>query len=310
MSQPRNARQVGQHRLYEWRRPELPLDSEPERFWSVTTILKGGLPSPALTAWGMKAVAEFAVANYRQLYAMVGTSYRFVRNDSGTITAVIEDADTVVSAIDWLKGAPYRERDRKGDAGTAIHEQAEAYVLGRPMPPAAPSIARQVESFRRFLEDFRPKYAKLPERDFWLAEASVYNRAEAYAGTLDAIADIPGLGRVLIDYKSSKGIYAETALQLAMYRFAEFVGLPDGTEWPMPEVDGCAVLHLPAEPAGWEATLEDPGYALVPVIADSQVFTAAKYVREVFRWAEETSKGVIGQAISPPVRRARRKKAA
>ena len=310
MSAPRNARKVGQHRLYEWRAPGLPLDTEPERFWSVTTIIKGGLPSPALTAWGMKSVAEFATANYRQLYAMCSASYRFVRDASGAVTAVVDDPDAVVSAIDWLKGAPYRERERKADAGTAIHEQAEAYVLGKPLPPAQPSIRAQVAAFRQFLADFRPKYARVAERDHWLAEASVYNRTERYAGTLDAIADIPGLGRVLIDYKSSKGVYPETALQLAAYRHAEFIGLPDGTEWPMPPVDGCAVLHLPAHDEGWEPTADDPGYAFKPVIADEQVFRAFKYVREVFRFMEETSRGVIGEAITAPPRRAKRRKAA
>lgn len=294
MTQPKNARRTSTGRLYEWRAPGLPMDQEPERFWSVTTIIKGGLPAPALMAWGMKSVAEFAVANYRQLAAMVGSSYRFERDAEGRIVGVLDDPDAVVSAIDWLKGSPYRERERKADAGTAIHAHAEAYALGKPMPEPHPGIADQVASFHRFLEHYQPAPVK-HEGGFWMAEASVYNRTEAYAGTLDAIMDIPRLGRVLIDYKSAKGVYAETAMQLAAYRFAEFIGLPDGTEWPMPAVDGCAVLHLHPE-AGPD------GYALVPVIADEQVFTAFKYAREVFRWAEETSKGVIGKPIPVPPR--------
>ena len=77
-----------------------------------------------------------------------------------------------------------------------------------------------------------------------------------------------------------------------MYRRAEFIGLPDGTEWPMPKVDGCCVLHIRAD-----------GYDLVPVITDDVVFKSALYVREVFRWVEETSKGVIGQPLPVPPRR-------
>lgn len=295
MSQPKNARRTSAGRLYEWRAPGLPMDAEPERYWSVTTIIKGGLPAPALMAWGMRSVAEFAVANHRQLAAMVGSSYLFQRDDEGRIVGLLDDPDAVVSAIDWLKSAPYRERERKADAGTAIHEHAEAYALGRPMPAPAPAIADQVAAFHRFLEAFKPEPVQHPDGGFWLAEASVFSRAESYAGTLDSIMDLPGLGRVLIDYKSSKGVYAETAMQLAAYRFAEFIGLPDGTEWPMPQVDGCAVLHL-------NAAAGPDGYALIPVIADEQVFTAFKYAREVFRWAEETSKGVIGQPIPVPRR--------
>jgi len=256
---------------------------------AVTTIIKGGLPAPALMGWGMRSVAEFAVANYRQLYAMCSASYRFERDADGKVMGVIDDPDAVVSAIDWLKGSPYRERDRKADRGTAVHEQAEAYALGKPMPPVPATIEGHVGAFRQFLDDFHPAYVE--HEGLWLAEASVFNRAESYAGTLDAIADIPGLGRVLVDYKTSSGVYPETALQLAAYRHAEFIGLPDGTEWPMPPVDGCAVLHLRAD-----------GYAFIPVIADDQVFTAFKYVREVFRWQEETSKGVIGQPIPVPKR--------
>lgn len=295
MSQPKNARRTSTGRLYEWRAPGLPMDDEPERFWSVTTIIKGGLPAPALMAWGMRSVAEFAVANYRQLAAMVGSSYRFERDADGRIVGVLDDPDAVVSAIDWLKGSPYRERERKADAGTAIHEHAEAYALGKPMPAPRPEIAGQVAAFHRFLEAYQPTPVKHEDGGFWMAEASVYNRTESYAGTLDTIMDIPRLGRVLIDYKSAKGVYAETAMQLAAYRFAEFIGLPDGTEWPMPEVDGCAVLHLHPD-AGPE------GYALIPMIADEQVFTAFKYAREVFRWAEETSKGVVGKPIPTPRR--------
>lgn len=294
MTQPKNARRTSTGRLYEWRSPGLPMDQEPERYWSVTTIIKGGLPAPALMAWGMKAVAEFAVANYRQLAAMVGSSYRFDRDPSGRIVGILDDPDAVVSAIDWLKGSPYRERERKADAGTAIHAHAEAYALGKPMPEPTPDIAEQVAAFHRFLEDFQPTPVR-HDGGFWMAEASVYNRTESYAGTLDAIMDIPRHGRCLIDYKSAKGVYAETAMQLAAYRFAEFIGLPDGTEWPMPKVDGCAVLHLHPD-AG------PRGYALIPVIADEQVFTAFKYAREVFRWAEETSKGVVGKPIPAPVR--------
>lgn len=276
---PKNARQTSTGRLYEWRSPTAQIGDPPERFWSVTTILKGGLPSPALTAWGMKAVAEYAVANHRQLSSMLET-VRVRRSDEGML--LVTDPDAVQAAIDWLKGSPYRERDRKGDIGTAVHQALEAYILGKPWPTPADDVAPYVEQFHQFVADFKP--------EFELAEASVYNRTEAYAGTLDAIGVIPGRGRALIDFKTTgKGVYPEAALQLSMYRFAEFIGLPDGTEAPMPAVDGCAVLWLTPD-----------SYELVPVTADEAVFTAAKYVRETFRWQEELSKSVIGKALPVP----------
>lgn len=283
MTNPRNARQTRAGRLYEWRSPGSNIGDEPERFWSVTTLIKNGLPSPALTAWGMKAVAEYAVANHRTLQAML-EGVRIRRTDGGL--ALITDPDRLQAAIDWLKGAPYRDRDRKADIGTAVHAAAEAHVLGIEWPEPTDEVAPYLTSFQAFLRDFEPVYEA--------TEATVYNRSAKYAGTLDAIAHIPGRGKALIDYKTTgSGVYPEAALQLAAYRYAEFIGLPDGTEEPMPQVDGCAVLWLRPD-----------GYDLIPVVADEQVFTAFRYCIETARWQEETSKGVIGQPLPVPTKEA------
>jgi hypothetical protein len=280
---PKNSRKVGTRRLYEWRSPDSTVGQEPERFWSVTTLLKSGVPSPAITAWGMKSVAEYAVANHRTLEAML-QSVRVRKVDGGL--AIVSDPDAIQAAIDWLKGSPYRERDRKADIGTAVHAAVEAHILGVPWPAPSDDTAGHLAQFARFIEDFQPV--------FELAEASVYNRSAKYAGTLDLIAVIPGRGRCLVDVKTSgSGVYPEAALQLSAYRYAEFIGLPDGTEAPMPEVDGCAVLWLPGG--------DDPaGYGFIPVIADEQVFRSFRHVVEVARWQEETSKGVIGQPMPVP----------
>lgn len=280
---PRNARKVGTRRLYEWRSPASTVGTEPERFWSVTTLIKSGVPSPALTYWGMREVASYAAVNHRVLAAMLEAVR--VRKTPGGL-AIVTDPDAVTGAIDWLKESPWRERNRKADVGTAVHAAVEAHILGVAWPEPDEDTAGHLAQFRRFVDAFDPK--------FELAEASVYNRTAKYAGTLDFIATIPGRGRALVDTKTSgSGVYPEAALQLAAYRFAEFVGLPDGTEAPMPAVDGCAVLWLPGgdDPDGWD---------LIPVVADETVFRSFRHVIEVARWQEETSKGVIGQPLPLP----------
>jgi hypothetical protein len=279
-SGPKNARTVSSKRLYEWRRNDVPLDQPAEVFWSVTTLIKGGLPSPALTYWAAKAVAEYAAANHRQITSMLG-SVRLKRSDDNSVLGVVSDPDAVDATIEWLKGSPWRERDRKANRGTAIHARIESLILGKPLTPPSDELLPFIESFDAFVADWNPT--------FEASEMTVYNRTERYAGTLDFIATIPGLGRVLGDTKSSKDVYPEAALQMAAYRFAEFIGLPDGSEEPVPSVDGCVALHL-----------REDGYSLIPVIADEQVFKAFKYVREVFRWQEELSKGVIGQPLNVP----------
>jgi hypothetical protein len=82
--------------------------------------------------------------------------------------------------------------------------------------------------------------------------------------------------------KSGKGVYEEVALQLAMYRHAEFIGLPDGSEAQMPQVDGACALHL-----------RDDGYDLIDVQADEEVFRFALHVREVYRWETDVKKHVL-----------------
>lgn len=251
MAAPRNATSTKGKRFYSWR---------DENYWSVTTILNGGIPKPALLPWGIKCVAEMAVEMADQLPAMVAADRE--------------------AAIKFLKGSPYAKRDAAGDLGTLVHEAIEAHALGKPMPPAPPEVQPYMRAFQAFLADFTPA--------FTATEASVYNRSQKYAGTLDGIAtmtlplhDEPG--SYLIDAKSGKGIYPEVALQLAAYRHAEFIGLPDGSEAPMPKVDGALALHLTPD-----------GYRLIEVVADDEVFQAFLFAREVFRWQEQTSKTVLG----------------
>ena len=283
MTTPRNSRKVGAKRVYEWRRAGAPLDEAPEVYWSVTTLIKGGLPSPALTFWAAKAVAEFAVANHAQVSQMV-QAVRLVKDEKGFMR--VTDPDTVQAAIDFLKGSPWRERDRKADLGTAVHAVAEAHALGVAMPAVAEEAKPYIATFQQFLEDWKPR--------FIMAEATVYNRTLKYAGTLDNIMEVDGLApkpvKLITDYKTSgSGVYPEAAMQLAMYRRAEFIGMPDGTEVPMPEVDGACVLWLRPD-----------GYDFIPVMTDDDVFRSARYTIEVFRWAEEISKRVIGQPLPAP----------
>ncbi|KKL03831.1 hypothetical protein LCGC14_2622160, partial [marine sediment metagenome] len=140
-------------------------------------------------------------------------------------------------------------------------------------------------------------------------------RAQRWAGTLDAIAtfdrdlfddaalrvfqddDMPTpmrlegqTLRLLVDYKTGKGVYPEVALQLAGYRYADtFLGGPDASETTMPQVDGCAVLHL-----------REDGYDLIPIRVDDDTFTTLQYTREMHRWQIEGSKEAVGAPNTPP----------
>jgi hypothetical protein len=245
-------------RFYDW---------NGERFWSVTTILNA-LPKPALVYWSANEVASFALDNLPQLQALTGNGER--------------DA-----AYDMLKRAPWRTKEKAASLGTSVHSAIEAYLLNRPMPEWPLPIRPRMEAFQRFLDTYKPEVE--------MAEASVFNRRARYAGTLDMIATLTlplqdSPRRFVIDTKSGKGVYFETALQLTMYANAEFVGMPDGTEHPMPKIDGGLVLHLQ----------DDGTFRLLELRVDPEIFLAAEYTREVFRFIEETSKGVfIGEYLDP-----------
>lgn len=277
---PRAARTVNRGRIY---------TVNGQSLWSVTTILGNGLPKPAIAAWQSRTIAEFAVANWRQIGAMVST-VRLRPTVEGY--HIVTDPDAVAGAVDWLKGAPWRESARKMDVGSAVHAEAEAIQLGTPRPEPPLTVARYIESFRHFLADFEPEIE--------LTEATVYNLRESYAGTLDTIMTFR-LGelrrRLLGDVKTGKDIYPDVALQLAAYEHAEAILLDDGTSVAMPEVDGAFALHLreydPALP-------EDRGYSVVPVATGQAAWDAFRYCREVMRWMEETSKGVLSQPITNP----------
>lgn len=250
MSSPRNATSTNRGRTYDW---------NGERFDSVTTIIGGGVPKPALKAWGERLVAETA----------------YDRHDIWTNMDRGE-------AVDWLKRSPFRETDRAAVQGSDIHDWAEKYVLGAPVTVEdAPEAQRPyLDGFLAFLSDFSPTYE--------MTEASVYNRHYRYAGTLDAIVDVPGVGRLLMDYKTGKGVYGEVAMQLAAYRYAEFVGLPDGTEAPMPAVDGAAVLHL-----------TPGGYHLIPVQADEAAWRYFLFAQQVRIFCVDHARNVLGQPLVP-----------
>lgn len=248
---------------------ELPPPDGHKVLWSVTTLISGGKPKPALLPWGIKMTAEYAVANAPRLYAMV--------------QAAAGDPDALAGVVSWLKGAPYRDREKKADLGTTFHEIAEAHALGKLRPTVPPEAEPLVRHFERFLTDWRP--------EFELAEATVYNLRESYAGTLDGIAVMGHpRRRLLLDYKTGADVYDEVALQLAAYARAEGIYLAPGTTAPMPAVDGAVVVHVTAD-----------GYRVIPVDVGEEVWRSFRYVREVFRYQDEISKAVLGEALPTPV---------
>lgn len=220
----------------------------------VTSILSDGLPKPALVGWGIKSVAEYAIDHWDEL-------------------AEEKPSDRLKT----LKGSPYADRDAAANRGTAVHALAEQLVHGVEVD-VPDELAGHVEAYVQWLDHWQPEPV--------LVERTVVNYTVGYAGTFDLIVDIPGLGRVLADIKTNRsGVYGDTGLQLAAYRYAEKYVADDGSEQPMPPVDLAAVVHVRAD-----------GCDFVPVRADEYVFTRFRHVAVVARAAAE-SKGWVGEPL-------------
>lgn len=228
-----------------------------------------GVPKPAIVRWAPKVAAEHAVSNWDRYSQLLST---------GKPTDRLE-------VIDSIKGAPWRDRDAAANKGTLVHDLAERISLGIESPTVVPpEIKGHVESFRRFLDEWQPEWQAV--------ESTVYSRKNSYAGTLDFIAKLPGLGLCLGDYKTSRsGIFGDIALQLSAYRYADFIGLPDNSEAPVPKVDNCVGIHI-----------TEKGYKVIPVKADEEAFSYFLAATKVARWTSDVSKTVLGSALPKPLK--------
>lgn len=272
-TETKHARSGG--RYYVWRSPD---GEATERYFGVTSIIDNGIPKPALMGWAVKETALYAIQNLDILKAHVAKDL----DEHGRLPVFDEKTrkpttEGCLEAYKLLWNSRYAGKERAAKLGSDIHEAIEAYVLDKPMPEWPDEIAPYLENAVKFLTDF--------EVVVEMTEASVYNRTQKYAGTLDMIATI-GEERWLIDFKTGSGVYPEAALQMAAYAHAEFIGKPDRTEHEMPTIDRAAIVHL-----------QPDGYKFIPVRIDEQVFLFFQYAREVFRWCEFASKEVVGEPI-------------
>lgn len=231
-------------------------DANGKRIPGVTTILNEGMPKPALINWAANATADYAVNNWDHLADM-----------------------GVADRLKVLKKARYEDRDAAAKRGTEVHDLAEHLLKGEEV--SVPDELRgHVESYVRFLDDWQPEPV--------IVEKTVINYKHGYAGTLDMVVDLPDGRRVLADIKTTRsGIYGETALQLAAYRYAE-VYLNDGSEVTMPTVDDT-----------WGIWVRGDGYDVVPLVADANTFDDFRRVAAVARTAQRIKSYVLPSLEAP-----------
>lgn len=201
----------------------LQFNDRAHRYWldgrpipGVTTLIGKGLPKPALPYWAAKSVAEYVADNPDGVEAFRSTG-------RGPMVAA-------------LKEIPWQKRDEAAVRGTDIHALAEKIIHGESVE-VPDHLTAHVEGYVHFIDTFGVEPI--------VTEVPVAHRQHWYAGKPDAIARING-ETWLLDWKTSNGVYGETALQTAAYARAQFYDTGDGVENPLPEIERIGVVHVTA----------------------------------------------------------------
>lgn len=227
----------------------------------ITTVIGQKDKSGPLIAWARREAAAKAVRNLEELTRIAA--------EQG------EDA-----AIDYVKSAPEALRDQAATVGTNVHRAIELMSLGEDWECTEEEQPYVDAYVRDFLIAFRPR--------FMLVEFMVYSEQHEYGGTGDAICEING-ETWMIDYKTSKGIYETTAMQLAALERADWWGRAgDPRKGAIPRIDRYGVVHVRPDKA-----------RLVEYHVNQADFDAFLSCRALLRWENMAKGRIIGADIEP-----------
>lgn len=224
----------------------------------VTTVC-GNLPKRALVDWAGRVTAEYAVDHWAEL-----------------------DAAPPSERLNTLTRARFNATSAAALRGNQIHALGERVSHGESVD-AGPHQT-EVEAYARFLDRW--------DVEVIATETPVAHTTIGYAGTADAWAtfgrgDLAG-ARVLLDIKTGRAVYDETALQLTAYRHAD-VWQPDGpdSEQPLPWADAVVVAHVLTDDV-----------EVVPIVDDERHWRQFRYLLETTRWLDAGP--WIGSPLMPP----------
>jgi len=226
-------------RFYSWNGREYP---------SVTSIRKlVGMPYP-LHWWALNRVVDRAITDHDLIGQMLTRGRRKYERK--------RDQNVITEVAKHLRAASTEERDAAGDRGDRAHL---AIAAGLRPEQVDPDIFGHVVQFNDFMQT---KGASM----VW-QERQIWNLTYGYAGSADALMRFPSGRLFCVDYKTSRGVYLEHAIQLVAYGMGEFVG-QNGV------IDRSATAHLLAADGLGILHLSESGWEWIEVTPDPDIFRA------------------------------------
>ena len=188
----------------------------------VTQVL-GIINKPALLPWAGQRIAEAAISRLTSQEGMGWVQELCDRRDLDGYRK------WVGREMRAATNAPTRERDAAAERGTGVHRELEmALATGVDKPPISQTALNGLE----FITDHSYEVVG--------AEVMLWDDALQVAGTCDVVARNSDGELVVWDWKTSRGVWWEYALQLGAY--AGMLGALTGEE-----VVEVMVLHLTPE---------------------------------------------------------------
>lgn len=201
---------------------------------------EGGMGADELVVALMDENLKNAHNETRDRAADFGTIFHhFVENLSAGDQDVLHVAEEEVRRAAVLQLAARDGASLGDDRAIRLYEQklnsADKEQLEMLRSQAQERLWPDIEAFLDWHDKERPEFVR--------SEFQVFSDKHNYAGSVDCDMRLRGC-RVIGDVKTSKSVYKDYALQLAAYRYAEFVGEPDGSQTAVPEYDTGAILHI------------------------------------------------------------------
>lgn len=229
-------------------------------FPGVTSVAGIVDKSGPLVGWAKRQVAASAVRNLPEL----------------TTRAAADPYE----AEGWLASIPDLKRDAQANLGSGVHDLASKSLSGAVLP---------TDDERPYVEQYFAWQQAMQPTILYSEQACIDTR-RGYGGTFDLGVLLSGI-YTLIDIKTSRNVYDESALQLAGYASCPSIGRPDDPQlYAMPGWQRFAILHLTQ--SSWE---------LVPMVVDRATIGAFDAALALYRWNQAAR---AGQVRGVPIRSA------